>query len=361
VPNEIAPMGARLLTRLALAALLLVPASATAAIGDAAFEKMIARTEIVRGLRFLEHPTFEIVAASHPRLATLRADAAAREPIPNGSPSDTVGRVCHPDFARARVICLAPPDQTQICDALARLLDAQHYPELVASAPGLRDDPGVAVRSLLAASAAATAGSGLGPQPDDPPDLLAQEPIEIRAGETAKSALVFAATVLLASQRDREAPFRAPPLSTKQLMSVRAYAAAEPPRLLVGAPPALDGCRVARDGSVGVGRLLVALTPAGGELPNSFLAAWQGDRGVSFACARGARAWLYAVDFADDAAAGEFAPWIDALLPAAFARPIETRREGRRVVAWHGVPASVASAWGAALRSSELRSLQALE
>jgi hypothetical protein len=324
---------------------------------------LVARTEELRGLRFVRRPTLELVAAGDERLPALLAANAERRPLPVAGqvPAEAGAGSCFPLFESARVLCLAPAGESELREALARLLDAQVYPRLVALAPGLPGDPGVALRALLAASALAAADAGFPPAPAEPPrGALALETLEIPPGESADHILLFAAALFLAVQPDREKPFRTPPLSTKQLLSPPAYLASERPALLEGAAPALAGCRPAQDESVGAGRLLATLAGGGGSVPGRLLAGWKGDRAVRFACDGAGDPWLYVAEFAEEAQAEAFAKEGGALLPGELSRPLALERIGRRVVFFHGLAPPVARSWAAALEARALRCLEPL-
>jgi len=321
------------------------------------------RTEAARGLRFVRRPTLEVLGAGDARLAELRRAAAARRPLPptGSAPAAPGPERCFAVFERAQVLCLAPFEEDELRLALARLLDAQAYPALVAAAPALPGDPGIALRSLLAASAAASADAGFPPPPAAPvPGVLGQETIEIPPGESPDRILAFAASLFLAVQPDREQPFRAPPLSTKQILGPPAYRAGERPRLLAGPPLALAGCRPTEDQSVGLGRLLAGLAEGGGRVGGRLLAAWKGDRLLRFACDDAREPWLYVVELADEAAADDFAAGAEALLPRALARPATRERVGRRAVFSNGIETEAARRFAAGLEARELRCLEAL-
>ncbi len=334
-----------------------------------AFAALVAAAEEQRGLGFIQRPTLELLAADDPRLPALRDAVRALQPCPRAASAPSPPRAgeggaapgaapdgaCFPDPGLERVLCLAPPDRDAASRALLRLLDAQNYPRLARAAPELRGDPGVAVRSLLAASVQREAMVGIAPAPGAAPyELLDQPALEVRPQAAAADVCEAMALSFIAGQRDREAPFRAPPLSTKQLVSPRAWAAGERPLLLVGSPPELAGCRVVDDESVGVARLLVERLAKGGTIPGRSLASWAGDRGIRFDCADGRRPWIYVALVRDEAAAAPFAADVRDLLPAEFAGEPDTATFHRRVVLWSGLTASRARAFATTLRAQEL-------
>jgi hypothetical protein len=348
--------------RIALALLLLLLAPPVRASDEARddFEARITATETARGLRFLVRPALERVAAGDERFAALRDAAPSDDPLrADGARSPAR---CLPDVERARILCAGEPEPGALRRALARLLDAQHHPALAARAPRLAGDPGVALRALLAASAEATASGGLGePFAEEPPALLSLETLEVAHSPRTGELLVLAARALLRSVRDREEPFRSPPLSTRQLLSPPDYRAGVRPVRLDGAPPTVAGCEAAGDESLGVGRLLAALGARGGSVPGAALAGWRGDRLVRLACDDGASRWAYVADFDDSVGATAFAAHLDLLLPPDLARPAASLRQARRVVAWHGLGPAQARDWAARLAPVELRSLDDLE
>src|SRR5690606_9084101 len=154
------------------------------------------------------------------------------------------------------VRCRPPLDAGAFAAALAELIDAQHHPRLVALAPELPGDPGRTLRALLAARAQATPAGGLGPPLDPPPPSpLDAETLEIARTPEAGDFLVLAATTFLRVQRDREAPLRHPPLSSRELLRPADHAAGFRPVRLEGPAPRLGGCRPEADESVGPGAL----------------------------------------------------------------------------------------------------------
>ncbi|RIK92670.1 MAG: hypothetical protein DCC71_24370, partial [Proteobacteria bacterium] len=296
----------------------------------------IARTERARGLAFVRAPLVAIVDAGDPALAALR-DAAAvplvrssgmvfTEPLANAAV----------DLARDRVVAARPPAETEILVALAHLLDAQRYPHLVQTAARAPGDVGVALRALLAASALSTANGGLGPAPEEPPaDPFAAPRI---AAETPDAGTLFPEVPVLAAQGflralgDREDAFRAPPLSTEQILRVARWRAGDRPVRLAGPPPVVPGCTLARDASFGVWAQVRALLGRGGDAPSRVFAAWRGDRALAWRCAGDATAWIYVLELDDEASARAFAASGDALLPSEWAPAQHAGRRGRR--AW---------------------------
>ena len=81
------------------------------------------------------------------------------------------------------MLCLAPPDLDAARRVLRRLLDAQNYPRLARAAPLLRGDPGVAIRALLAASAAGAIRPALGAGDANSADGLDLPQIEVERRE----------------------------------------------------------------------------------------------------------------------------------------------------------------------------------
>lgn len=332
------------------------------------FEALVAATEKQRGLGFIQRPRLELLRDDDPRLASLRERARALEACPrvaaaetSASEAEAPGR-CFPDPGLQWVLCLAPPDREQARRALKRLLDAQNYPRLADAAPRLRGDPGVAIRSLLAASARSVA-TGRGDSGAEPPSFEILEALDVVAprSETPEAICIDLADGFLGTHRDREAPFRTPPLSTRQLASSRAYRGSERPYRIVGAAPTPDGCEVESDESVGVARLLAERMAKGGLLPGRALAGWQGDRGIRFACPSGARPWLYLAELAAQADAAAFAAQIPQSLPAEFGGASEALRLGRRVVIFHDFDRGRARAWATSAATVELTRLDELE
>lgn len=314
------------------------------AVDARAFEALVTRIEDRRGLRFVRRPTLALVAPDDERLAARAAEDR---------------RGCAGDLEHALVLCAPPLDAGAVATVLARLIDAQHYPALVRAAPDLPGDPGRAIRALLEASVRATTTTGLGPLvPELPPGVLDQERIEIESSEDPGSFLLVAALGFLRVQRDREAPFRDPPLSTRQILNPRDYRDGIRPVVLAGEPPSPAGCEPASDESVGPAALLGAAAGSGGAVPGRALAGWRGDRRVELACADGTRPWVYAADFDDATGAAAFAAHLADFLPGPA--PMESLLAGRRVLAWHGLPRGRVLAWANGLRARELRGLDML-
>jgi len=325
-------------------------------------DALVAEVEQQRGLGFIQRPTLELVADGDPRLAPLRDAARALEacPVADVQPSLPRGG-CFPDPSLEWIVCAAPPDLGDARRALRRLLDAQNYPALARAAPVLRGDPGVAVRSLLAASANGASGRR-GPPPDPKlPDLFDLPAIQVESQGAPAEGCVAIAENFLSLQNDPEAPFRSPPLSTEQLVSPRRYWAGEKPRVLVGGPPRVGDCERVGDESVGVARLLVTLLAKGGSVPGPVLGAWQGDRGVRFACADGRAPWIYVAELSDAPRAARFAAEIQRLLPGEFAGPSEARALGRRVVVASGGLSQSITDWATALASQPLSGLPGID
>lgn len=334
------------------------------------FDALVAATEKQRGLGFIQRPRLELLRDDDPRLASLRERARALAPCPrvaaaaanaSAAEADAPGS-CFPDPGLQWVLCLAPPDREQARRALKRLLDAQNYPRLADAAPVLRGDPGVAIRSLLAASARSVA-TGRGDSGAEAPsfEILEELDVVVPRSATPEAICVDLADGFLGTHRDREAPFRTPPLSTKQLASSRAYRGSERPYRIVGPAPTPDGCEVESDESVGVARLLAERMAIGGLLPGRALAGWRGDRGIRFACPDGARPWLYLAELAAKADATAFAAQIPQSLPAEFAGASETLRLGRRVVIFHDFDRDRARAWATSAATDELTRLDELD
>jgi hypothetical protein len=299
------------------------------------------------------------LAAGDPRLPELRTQAGGLKPLLalGVAPAPDAAARCFPDLGHDRVACLEP-EPGALREALARLLDAQHHPRLARLAPELTGDPGVALRALLAARAVAAAAGGLGPPlPREPAGILSEETLELERGGSPDAFLQVAARIFLRAQHNPERPLREPPLSTRQLLSPRDYAAGVRPVRLAGAAPALPGCEPAADESVGVARLLAAAARAGGALPARPLARWSGDRAVVLACPDGRRPWLYVAALEDAGSVDTFAAHAERLLPAELPRPFESARLGRRFAAWHEVSAGPARAFAESQAAEELRAL----
>lgn len=336
--------------------------------GDARREgvdALIAEIEAQRELGFIQHPTLELLAPDDPRVAALLDAARALEACPRGGAaepdaSDLAGR-CFPDPSLEWIDCVAPPDLDELRRALRRLLDAQNHPALARSAPLLAGDPGVALRALLAASANGAPVRAGAVDADAALELFELPAIEVERQDTPGDGCVAIAEHFLAQHEDREAPFRTPPLSTKQLVSAKRYRAGERPLLLIGKPPSIEGCSVAGDESVGVARLLVELLAKGGSLPGPLLAGWLGDRGVRFACDDGRDRWIYVVEMSDAVRADALAREIQRLLPDELAGPSIAQAVGRRVVVTsQGLASQGASEWARALATQQLAGFRGL-
>ncbi len=341
------------------------------------FAALVESVERARGLRFIRRPAL-VTDPSAPELAALEQQARALAPISEADASESAAPAAQaertrtvqappaarafPDFDRAKVIASSPPDVVEVRRALGRLLDGQHYPRLVEVAPRLQGDGGIAIRALLAVSANATAGGSWFPGglrlPEEQAPLKApriEGVIRGHPGFDATNAPLQAAGLLLLTLDDPETAFRSPPLSTKQLLSPAAYLASDRPIRLLGGPPVAANCQVLEDESVGVLRLLIGLSASGGSVAGESLAAWKGDRLLRLSCGDGRTPWIYVVEFARDPAPHDFAVEIDALLPRDLARPFLSVTLGRRIAAWSGVDADVATAFASALASHEVR------
>jgi hypothetical protein len=319
-------------------------------------DELIAAVERERGLRFIQHPTLELLAPDDARLPSLRAAARAREACPRAEAvAMEAGGRCFPDPSLEWIDCMVPPDLEEARRALRRLLDAQNYPRLARLAPATSGDPGVALRAVLAASANGAPASAAPFDEGDPVELFELPVIDVDRRDAASEGCGAIAAHFLSLQRDREAPFRNPPLSTKQLVSPKRYRAGERPVLLIGSPLEVAGCRVESDASVGVARLLVELLAKGGSLPGPLLAGWEGDRGVRYACDDGRAPWVYVAELSDPERAAAFAQAIGGLLPGEYADPSASRAVGRRVVATSaGIGPQRAIAWATALAIGQL-------
>jgi hypothetical protein len=328
----------------------------------AVLDTWIHATETARGLAFVRRPTLEILEPDAPAFEALRAAMPfplERREGPWGSrPAERVAV----DVPRARVAALRPVDDEEVLLALAFLLDAQHYPRLVENAARATGDVGRTLRGLLVASAIGTARGGyeLDPPAAEPlPDLLAEERLEPNPAMGPFGALpVFGAQVYLHAQRNREAAFRAPPLSSEQLLRPAQGHGADRPAWLAGAVAAPAGCEVASDESLGVWTLLYGLIERGAEAPARGLAAWTGDRLVRWRCEPERAAWLYVAQLDDEAGAHAFAAVIPLLLPPDLEGDPLLQRRGRRVVVSSGLAPAEADAIARSLRAVELRSAE---
>jgi hypothetical protein len=227
------------------------------------FDALIAAVEAERGLGFIQSPRLELLAQDDPRLPELRARALALEPCPRTATAppaeaaaDAAGPSCFADPSLEFVLCLAPPDLDAARQVLRRLLDAQNYPRLARAAPLLRGDPGVAIRALLAASATGAVRANRAPSRDpDRIDILDLEQIDVERRGDPGGGCVDLASAFLDTQRDPEAAFRTPPLSTLMMVRPKAYRASQRPLLLTGKPLEIAKCEVRSDESLGVARM----------------------------------------------------------------------------------------------------------
>lgn len=329
---------------------------------EAAFARLVAETESARGLRFARPPA---LAQLDEGSATARALAAAAASAPleivaPGEEPRALARAA-PDLAHDRVMALRDADPLEIRLCLAHLLEAQHRPALAQLARELRGDAGRALRALLAARALATATGGLAAAPGDTaPDLFAAATLDVsdahpevlRVGIPTLAALDF-----LRAQRDPDAPLAHPPLSTEALLRPRRFAAGDEPLALVGDPPALPGCSVARDESLGLFLLLRAFAARGGRIPALALAGWSGDRAIELRCDAGSSAWLYVIELDTEPAAAAFLAAAEALLPADLEGPFVSERRGRRVTLSRAIPARERAAFERSLTARPLREL----
>jgi hypothetical protein len=333
-----------------------------------AFDAVVAATEAARGLGFIQHPTLELLSDDDPRRPAIRKAAGALEPCPRSDGAHGASAAaessggCFADPGFERVVCAPPLNAGSLRQALGRLIDAQNYPLLARAAPNLAGDPGVGLRSLLAASAFRASASGRpATGAADTEGLLDLPQIEIERSATPAGLCLALAAVFLSTQSDAEGPFRAPPLSTKQIASPAAYRASERPHLLLGDAPATEGCTVVHDESVGVARLLVELAAKGGSVPGEALAGWQGDRGIRFECPNAESQWIYTAELEEAAAAATFAREIQRLLPASLSGSSAVEQIGTRVVVSHGFSRGRARAWAASLVTKELARLDELD
>lgn len=326
----------------------------------AGFDELVAAAEQARGLPFVRRPALVLVDPDAPAPAG-RAEAVGAMAATEAPATPEEARVwIEPDAAL--VFARRPPDVGALRLALGHLLDAQQFPRLAELAPRLQGDAGLAVRGLLAGSARATAsGRWLRSGGGEAGELLASLPEWLshpdRIPQATFGDAAALAPLLLFQLEDPNQAFRRPPLSTLQLMSPAAYHARRPLRLL-GTPPALPGCRVSRDESVGVLRLLHGAA-AGGLAPgDESIAAWRGDRLVRYACEEERAPWLYVVELDDEGSARSFEPRIGARLPRELARPAASAGAGRRVVAWHALPSEAALGFASRLEAREATSLE---
>ena len=321
------------------------------------FAALVAETERARGLHFVRFPTLELAAADDDRAAGWLA--AEREALPCAPPAEPSAAPapgsCFPAAGKAGIVCIAPPELESARRALRGLLDAQAYPRLVRAAATLGGDAGLALRSLLAGSAAGSSADPTSVAREESADLLDLDPIAVERQEASPTACIGLGQHFLSALPDPEAAFRRPPLATKLLLSPRRYRAGEHPRRLTGAAPHVDGCSVESDESIGVARLLLTVLGLGNPVSGPMLASWQGDRAVRFTCEDGERApWVYAAELADEAHAAAFAAALPGLLPRELRGPTEIRVAGARVAAAHGLGAAAAQRWAAGLASEPM-------
>jgi hypothetical protein len=324
------------------------------------FDLSVCEIETARGLRFLRTPQLESVAGTEAFEAARSTDA---ERIAPACPGPAFGmREITDAFADPqadRVVATIDASAIDLRFALAQLLDAQHYPELARRASRARGDQGIAERALLMASACAAAQGGLGPAPSgDGGDPFADPVVELdqpSEGGALFSTPLLLATEFLRRQTDREAPFRRPPRSTAELLIPGRWERGEGPLALVGAAPAIAGCRVVRDESIGVFSLARAFLSRAGSVPRGAFVGWRGDRYVALDCDEGDDPWVYVALFSRRRDAADFRGAAELLLPLEFPRPLAQHAEGRRVTAWHALDEARARAFGASLEAQTLR------
>jgi hypothetical protein len=342
------PRGTRLL---ALVTLLLW---ATGAAPSPPISNWVDEVEAARGLPFVRPPSIVWVNAKE-------SSASSREPVGENTPIEcpAPGFTTQPvtnawtDPAADQVMAREGARALEVKVALARLLDAQHYPGLVEEAATLPGDAGLTLRALLAASACASAQGGFGPAPPQPSgDPFTEPTVEVKepgAGAPLVRTPMLAAHTFLQQQPDREAVFRRPPRSTAELLMPARWARGEGPWRLVGEAPKQRSCDVARDESLGVFAYAEALVKRGGRVPSAIFTGWEGDRLIRFRCGDGSQPWVYVAQFAREPDADAFAAAAARLLPADLARPLEARSDGRRAVAWHALPAATTLSFAASL------------
>lgn len=355
---------ARFLFRSTLATALVLLAGPAAAQPLTPADSRVRALEVARGLAFLRTPALERVDDDDPALRALRErpDLVPLHRTTGIAREERVERAIA-DPARDRVLATRAASDAEIALALAHLIDAQRYPTLVARAARATGDPGEALRALLAASAFLTANGGAGPVPEKPPlDVFAGPFFEISAPVSTRAFLrtpFLAATGLIRATADREGLFRAPPLSTEQVLRPARWAGSDRPLRLAGALPALPGCSVVRDESLGLFPLVRSVVERGGRVAGRALAGWGGDRLVVEDCA-GRSAWLYVIVLDEPGDAADFVEAVDLLLPAELERPFVARQRERRVIAAHGVDADLATAFGVGLTAQPIRNLDDL-
>jgi hypothetical protein len=319
----------------------------------------IARTESARGLTFIRRPQLEIVDPGAAALQALRDANAIPLVVPSGLLFTRPLERTAADRTRDRVVAAAPIAEDEVRVALAFLLDAQHHPNLVGDAERSAGDVGVALRALVAASALATANGGLGSASEGPlPDAFEDPRIEIEAdpdGDLFGPEPVLAAQGFLRAIDDREAAFRAPPLSTEQILRPQRWVQSDRPARLVGPPPLRAGCTIARDESVGVYALARGLIQRGGSVASQAFRSWYGDRVVAWRCDDGRTPWIYVAVLDDEDGARRFADAAALLLPTEWPEAEGIGRRGRRAFAFHGVGAAEADAFATRLVAIEIK------
>jgi hypothetical protein len=326
-------------------------------IDDAALDARIARIEEARGVAFVQRPRIELYDAEDPRLRALMAATPVELEKREGLATRPLERTAV-DPTRERISAVRPTDEDELDVALAFLLDAQHAPRLVKIAASVAGDAGLALQSLFAASALATATGGLGPPVAPPSDVLVDArfgPLPPEARALLGDRPILAAQGFLRAQDDREDAFRRPPLSTEQILRPEAWKRDDRPIWLEGPVPALEGCALAGDTSVGVFALILSLTERDGSIPSRALAGWRGDRLLVWRCDGAPDRWLYVIEHDDERGAQAFAGVAETLLPPALGAPDAIARSRRRVAASAGVEPRARDAFVAALRPRELR------
>jgi len=319
----------------------------------------IQATETARGLAFVRRPTLEIVEPDSPAFEALRAAMPFPLERQDGPWSSRPAEGIAVDVARAHVVAVRPVDPAQALLALAFLLDAQHYPRLVENAAAASGDVGRTLRAVLIASAISTARGGYQPETEPLPDLLEEDHLEPNPEMGPFGALpVLAAHVYLRAQRDPEAAFRAPPLSSEQLLRPAQGRGSDRPTWLAGAIAAPAGCEVASDESLGVWTLLHGLIERGASASARGITAWAGDRLVRWRCEPERAAWLYVAQLDDEAGARAFAAIVPLLLPPELEGDPILQRRGSRVSVSTGLTAAQADAIARSLRAVEVRSAE---
>ena len=317
------------------------------------------RSSAQRGLRFVQHPDARArrgrrrSAPAGAARGRARARCRARARRRRAAAPGARGR-CFPDAEpRAASSASRRPISRRRAARSRRLLDAQNYPRLARAAPALRGDPGVALRSLLAASAdGSTATRRRSRAGESGVDLLDLDPDRRRSARTTSAAALRRDRPSTSSplQPDREAPFRRPPLSTKQLREPEALPRRASDRvLLIGAPPHVAGCarrerrerrrraapgRAAREGRLGARAAARGLAGR----PRRALRVRR----------RSARRGSTSPSSSDEAHAAAFAAAVPALLPGELRRAArDARRSGDASSVAHGLDAARARGWAA--------------